>query len=359
MEIRNKITDEYKNYSELIGRYNAQAGVLETNTTQSRLNSILTMSVPFYLVEGITAAIVGSCMGSSFPIPSTILPGLIISSSLISGIICEGILYNKADIDNKVKNISEAESDKEFELELAEKKLETIKISHRMVALNPNVNDEPHNLNNLSQEEMIKRYEELKVIISNKLHDLDTLATKEYLFDLHDTYTHPLKQYLGLPLFVALTLMAASAAPLLGGSQPVTLLSNLVIPLAVGGGCGIVYQVDKALRRSEVYNAINSSLGTDAITKKEIKKLKELAKTENKGLSIGGYPLGEIISIQREIQKLVEEAKYIENNVSYLSSNTSNEETVEPQNTYTETVYYTTDNQKEVGLHLKPKKTNH
>ena len=148
--------------------------------------------------------------------------------------------------------------------------------------------------------------------------------------------------------------MVASATPLIAGLQPITMLSNLVIPLIVGEVCGLGYQIDKAVRRHDVFKAINASLGTNAITKEDFKKFKELTKENN------SYYFYDIVHNKiAEIQNLVLEAQYIEQQNSVSDDDIVEQEEIKETKTYTETVYYTTDNQKEVGLHLKHNKTNH
>ena len=367
MEIKNKITDEYKVYYEKYGKHLDGSDYLDNNSIESRLSQVITLSIPFYAIEGIAVGFIGSHMGSSFPIPNTILPGIIIGSSLISGAIFKKVLYMKDNTEKNTKTLSDAESVKEFELELAEEKLEAIKMCHRALCFADTFPSESYKDKYASKEEMLKRYEELKVIISNKLHDLDTEVTKTYLIDLRDTYTHPIHDYVGIPISMAVTLMIVSAAPLFGGSQPVSLLPNLIIPLAIGEVCGLAYQIDKAIRRNDVFKAINTSLGRDAITKEELKEIKKaikLAKDKNLLKSFSGYPQEERRSIEKAIEKLVDEAKYIENvieNDDWQEPEKFEPEKVEPQMAYTEEVYYTTDNNKaaSLGLHINNKKTNH
>ena len=158
MELKNKITDEYENYLDKLNQYSSKISILDSNTTETRLGSIMTFSLPFYLVEGLAVVSAGNCMKNGFPIPSTILPGLIISTSLIGGIIADEIADNKSKYKNKIENISHAESDKEYELDLAEKKLEVKKLLYRMAVFEPTLKTDSYNGEVPKEEDLPKRY---------------------------------------------------------------------------------------------------------------------------------------------------------------------------------------------------------
>lgn len=327
--------------------------LLKSNSIDNKIINSIIFSMPVYIVESIALAIIAHVSNYSLPISNILLPGIIVSSSLAGGILTNSIISKMTSSYETMKKLTGVESDKEIEEELVRNEIELAK---RNLALTSYIhhNRGDNDYIDLPIRRLKSEYEELKIRISNKLSDLDTLTTKNYLikkFGVYFNNVNKLTYLVSYPLLIALTLFTASATPLLIASINPTIFSNIVIPLLVGEVCGISYQADKISRKKELFNKFNEELGKD-----KIKSTKFEIIIDGSAIDQDEYKINSVIT---DIMELVEECKILEDSIEQKETSDNNQEK-EKNNQYLENQNIINNiNEKPLIHKLEPKRTNH
>lgn len=336
--------------------FQMRLNLLKNNSIDNKITNSIIFSMPIYLVESIALAIIAHVSNYSLPISNILLPGIIVSSSLVGGILTNSLISKMTSSYETMKKLTGVESDKEIEEELIRNEIELAKVHNRNLALSSyihhNRGDNDHI--DLPIRRLKSEYEELKIRISNKLSDLDTLTTKNYLikkFGVYFNNVNKLTYLVSYPLLIALTLLTASATPLLIASINPTIFSNIVIPLLVGEVCGIAYQTDKINRYKDLYHKFNEELGKDKIksTKFEI-IIDGSAKDQNE------YKINNVIT---DIIELVEECKILEDAIEQKETSDNDQEIIDNTQNLNNIELDNGINEKPLIHKLEPKRTNH
>ena len=358
MEINKKISTlirkEKVNNSLKKETFQMRLNLLKNNSIDHKLTNAFIFSMPIYLIEGVALAIISHMTNYTLPISNVLLPGIIVSSSLVSGMVINSIVNKVTGSYEAMKNLTDVESDNEIEEELIRNEIELAKIHNRSLALNSYLHNRDYGSTDIPVRRLKSELEELKIEISNKLSELDTLTTKNYLIKKFGSYFNNVNMisYLGaFPLAIAATTFAASCAPLIAASISPTIISNMVLPLIIGEVCGIVYQADKVLRNKDLYYKFNDELGKDKIKKNSFELIVDgtAIDQEEYKIDITICSIIELIDKCNEIEYYIEQSETSDNDQEKAKNNQPLEDLKIINGI----------NEKPLIHKLEPKRTNH
>ncbi|MBO4245811.1 MAG: hypothetical protein J5892_03640 [Bacilli bacterium] len=283
--------------------------VLNTNCFKDREKRTFTYAIAFYFIEGITFCILAHA-GLLAPIlTGGLMSQIIITSSIAGGVVVNSVInhiYNK-----KIKETTNINNNKELDEELIRNEIRIEKLENRNMAIGIRL------FNKEDEEPTIKKtnenYEELKMKISSRLHDLDTATTRYFLIrEFGDLYKrHFLFEKLVIDsLYTAFLTFLAFNAPLIAANIETSLFNSIIAQFIIGAEYGFLYNFIKIVKDRNLFNKLNDELGKDKLDIKEIKS----KKCTNLNVK------WEIFDIDKDIAKLIEQTKIVE---EYLEQNKS------------------------------------
>lgn len=274
---------------------------LKTNCFKDREKRTFSYALAFYFIEGITFCILAHT-GLLAPILTNgLMSQIIITSSIAGSVIVNSIInhiYNK-----KIKEVTGINNNKELDEELIRNGIRIEELENRNLAIDLRL------FNNEDEEPTIKKtnenYEELKMKISRRLYDLD-IATKRYFLirefgDLYDRHFIFDKLVIN-SLYTAFLTFLVFNAPLIGAGIETSLFNGIIAQFIIGAEYGFLYNYIKIVKDKHLFHKLNDELYKDKLDIKEIKS----KKCTNINVKC------EIFDISKDIAKLIEQTKIVE-----------------------------------------------
>lgn len=285
-QIRKILKEEYNKNCTEIDNLSYKIKILNLNNFEQKFATSFALSIiPWVAITFLLTSIAQIGI-----LPIELVQPLSIGIPALIGACGTKLLYNKQNINKKIRKFSNAKSQKEkieeeIRYELAKEKIKShnkvIKLIHNNLLENENIisfisesySVSPKEEDNRSKEEISINYQNTKQLLNEQNAKLDEATTKEFLSKKFWRYRNKFQRYTEPLMFGSL----GSVLCMILYNYPLILISrspnvqihssvlNTLMP-AIIGGCGcIVFGINRKNKQMSIFKNINSELGNEAL----------------------------------------------------------------------------------------------
>lgn len=268
---KHNLEEEHNKLSDDLRKIENRHRIINRNKLERRLECILEFSIiPFILSFGLVYSNI---------IP-WLIPVIMFSSSFMVGTCVNFIIEKKGNIKNKLgkiirsrknKDIKEEEVNHIIDYEITKNKMRVVeKIISNINKKEELLNIKKENTTKLTEEEMEKNINELKINLLKAFDELDVFTKRKVLserfWNSRDNL-QVLTSMIVIPMLVSAFLMFAINFPVYQAGGAVNLLS-LLLPFPITQAVASVYVIKNTKTDREIFKKLNKGLNGAALTKK-------------------------------------------------------------------------------------------